>query len=488
MTDLEYSILNNTICDNPGPVYVYTTLRTDFVKFAVALNNDCLTHLTDVTAANNKPGVVIIGTLHEPDAHCVQNLGSAHTVIDTVQLYTQYVTPSNGEYYSLEHNQLLPQFEISEKRNNTIRESYSNMFEENNIDDYYLIYGGPQHSYSFTRHPAAETFAAVDAAIANNYRKIMFWNPDEPLTIGFLDKAQRIAEQYPQLEWYYLSAGSHTQAVYNDICDHKGWNKIFKLVEANTLETCSTEDLLQDYNFFANRQYTAQDKTSLFLCYNKAMRYHRLAIVDSILELGLLDRSLVSLNTTPEQLLSIVEGYDNGILKEKLPSLVKHINNLPMRLDIDKFAETGESSPGPVSNEITQHIDSSYFSVVTETMFLHNRTNMIGELDMYATPFLTEKTYRCMAYKQPFILVAYPGMLDTLKQQGYKTFSPYIDETYDTVVNDDERLEAIKHEMLRLSLLSHCELAQLVNNVQHILEHNFNVLANKRISHSLKDL
>lgn len=489
MIDLDYSILKTTICNNPGPVYVYTTLRTDFIETVVALNNDSLIHLTDIDAANNKPGVVIIGKLHNHDAHNVQNLSSAHTIIDTVKLYTEYAIPGNGEYYSLEHNQLVAQFELSQKRDDAeIRDSYSNVFEDNNISDYYLIYGGPQHSYSFTRQPASEIFADVEYAIANNYNKIMFWNPDEPLTIGFLDKAQRIASQYPQLEWHYLSAGWHTQSVYNNICEQKGWEKIFKLTEANTLETCSTEDLLKDYDFFANRQYTAQGKHKLFLCYNKAMRYHRLAIVDRVLELGLLDRSLVSLNITPEQLTSIVEGYDHGILKEKLPSLLKHINNLPMRLDINEFDVTGESSPGPVSNEITQHIDCSYFSVVTETMFLHNRTNMIGELDMYATPFLTEKTYRCMAYKQPFILVTYPGMLATLKQQGYKTFSPYINETYDTVVDDDERLEAIKHEMLRLSLLTQSELEQLVNNVQDILEHNFNVLANKRISHSLKDL
>jgi hypothetical protein len=46
---------------------------------------------------------------------------------------------------------------------------------------------------------------------------------------------------------------------------------------------------------------------------------------------------------------------------------------------------------------------------------------------------LTEKALRPIACGQPFILAATPGSLQYLRSYGFKTFSGYIDETYDTI-------------------------------------------------------
>jgi hypothetical protein len=47
--------------------------------------------------------------------------------------------------------------------------------------------------------------------------------------------------------------------------------------------------------------------------------------------------------------------------------------------------------------------------------------------------------------------MARPYCLRVLREQGYKTFSPYIDESYDTIENDDLRFEAIVKEIKRLN-------------------------------------
>ena len=51
--------------------------------------------------------------------------------------------------------------------------------------------------------------------------------------------------------------------------------------------------------------------------------------------------------------------------------------------------------------------------------------------DVLEYPFITEKTYRNIKYKKPFILMGNQYLLQVLLKLGYKTFHPLIDESYD---------------------------------------------------------
>jgi hypothetical protein len=66
-----------------------------------------------------------------------------------------------------------------------------------------------------------------------------------------------------------------------------------------------------------------------------------------------------------------------------------------------------------------------------------------------------------------------------LKKLGYKTFSPYINEHYDTIKNDEERLTAVWSEVERLCAFSDEEWLEWQNGIIDIVEHNYNVLINK---------
>ena len=39
--------------------------------------------------------------------------------------------------------------------------------------------------------------------------------------------------------------------------------------------------------------------------------------------------------------------------------------------------------------------------------------------------------------------MGYPGLLKYLRSTGYKTFHPYIDETYDTIDDDEIRYQFV---------------------------------------------
>lgn len=59
--------------------------------------------------------------------------------------------------------------------------------------------------------------------------------------------------------------------------------------------------------------------------------------------------------------------------------------------------------------------------------------------------FLTEKTYKCIKFGQPFVLIAPPGALACLRDQGYRVFDHVIDNSYDIIIDNLERWKAIKH-------------------------------------------
>lgn len=66
---------------------------------------------------------------------------------------------------------------------------------------------------------------------------------------------------------------------------------------------------------------------------------------------------------------------------------------------------------------------------------------------------LTEKILRPIACGHPFILAAGPGSLAKLRSYGFCTFSPYIDESYDEIQNDQERIAAIIKSMQKFKEL-----------------------------------
>lgn len=86
----------------------------------------------------------------------------------------------------------------------------------------------------------------------------------------------------------------------------------------------------------------------------------------------------------------------------------------------------------------------------------------------------TEKVWRPITFKQPFIVLSCPGYLKGLQDLGYKTFSPFIDESYDSIKDDSLRMLKVLGEIQRLSLLSPQEQKSFLLNVDEICQHNYN--------------
>lgn len=84
---------------------------------------------------------------------------------------------------------------------------------------------------------------------------------------------------------------------------------------------------------------------------------------------------------------------------------------------------------------------NSYCHIVLETLF---------DVDQSGGAFITEKTYKCIKFGQPFVIAGGPGSLQALRDSGYRTFDHAIDNGYDTIEDNTQRWFAIRNALEKI--------------------------------------
>ena len=97
---------------------------------------------------------------------------------------------------------------------------------------------------------------------------------------------------------------------------------------------------------------------------------------------------------------------------------------------------------------------------------------IVAETDILTTNWITEKTVKNLYIGKPFIVMGGPEILDKIRSFGFQTFSPWIDESYDTITNSYQRLAAIKREIDRIASLTPTEIQEIHRQLLPIIEHN----------------
>jgi hypothetical protein len=133
-------------------------------------------------------------------------------------------------------------------------------------------------------------------------------------------------------------------------------------------------------------------------------------------------------------------------------------NNLPHTLDCEKLSNFNNVNGWCDSN--TLQYDNSYFYIASETY-------MTGQFK-----FVTEKIFKPIANFQPFVFLSFPGALKELKHLGFKTFHPYIDESYDDEQDEIKRFNLIYSEIERLCSMGIKQLHDWYWKMEDILIYN----------------
>lgn len=155
-----------------------------------------------------------------------------------------------------------------------------------------------------------------------------------------------------------------------------------------------------------------------------------------------------------------VDYFDNENLKI-INDAGDSINNLlPIRGfdDIPNYAAVPENI-----------IANTYLSIITETFF--------------TSPILiSEKIFNAMMYNHVFIYVGPVYGLAYLKSLGFKTFGNIINEDYDNIEDNAQRLYAVTTEINNFLNKSLSEIQELYEQNLDIINHNRNLVENTEIN------
>jgi len=119
---------------------------------------------------------------------------------------------------------------------------------------------------------------------------------------------------------------------------------------------------------------------------------------------------------------------------------------------------------------IETHYDLFYYVPTKDRVYRRN----------LAPSSITEKTNKPIACCKPFIAFSTPYFLEDVHHLGFETFSPYIDESYDTETDNQKRLNMIVDEIKRITNLSADEYSTLVENCHSIAVRNQQKLLSKK--------
>jgi hypothetical protein len=332
------------------------------------------------------------------------------------------------------------------------------------------IYAGAQVPYSFKTRTIESVIDEIIHYYQVGMRIFIFENLSEGVMIPDLDKISTISERVsdlPDISILYWCGDYNAELSVN-----RHFND--KPVSFKTIGVSHFEYMGHTYPLY-DKEYVVGTRSKKFLCFNKVHRQHRIDFLNYVVQNNLLDDSYFSFDREGG-----VGDLEQLIACGKYEGIKTILNQLPLVLN--KTPE--RANPVDIIEDDHKYFENSYFSVITETLFYDPTTvnakygHSLHVVDTYLGNFLSEKTFKAIRMKHPFVMIGPPNSLAFLKSKGYKSFDLFIDESYDTIHDDIQRMQKICTEVNRLCNLPHEELVKFTEYAKDIVEHNYNVLCN----------
>ena len=238
-----------------------------------------------------------------------------------------------------------------------------------------------------------------------------------------------------------------------------------KIMWFSLFENTGRDTILQRSAFPTMEKKRKYSKKYLNL--NRRWRLHRPLMVTLLYDRGLLDDGYVSLAPSDDNL-DWKKVWNRLQTKHKDHKEISRV--LKRSADVQQLPSMYLDEEDLVTNRaehqqsIHKYYQETYFSVISETTFYEN------------VPFLSEKIFKCIAMGHPFVLIGSPNTLQYLKELGYRTYHPYINEDYDKIEDHGDRAIAIVNEIERLCNLKGSEFRNWHAKVREIAQYNYRVL------------
>jgi len=365
-----------------------------------------------------------------------------------------------------------------------------------------FLYAGANQEWCIDRVPYTDVINYVTEQLAQGKNRVIFVNSDEAVLPSSVQKCHRIIRHFSDLPahtWFYVTGSIDGEETYRNYCAHIDEEPLLNIISGYRFEGVakSTVQLeVQPSELCISRKElmeidsSPRIKLKNFVCFNRMTRWHRVQLLSYCLENNLVDDAYYSFDfSTADTGYDVRERwnpdstdhdeFDGGYLREWMDSwppssaIYNHWHKFPLVLNRTQERE----NPVQLCSADVKYHKHSYFSVVPETTF-HKSLGVPGaptSMNHTDGVFISEKIYKPIAYKHPFIVASTAGYLTQLRRCGYKTFHPFIDESYDNEVDDHKRMMMICEEISRLCAQTDEQWLEFLSSVQQTVEHNLTV-------------
>lgn len=344
----------------------------------------------------------------------------------------------------------------------------------------YNIHSHYENILSYTKSIIAQTTLAylhpfgstkpenIEILASGGSGPLLFCYDQEPLLEDFNDKlfyrSWKITDDYGNSKQAILLNTERHSAIKNKILNKFGF------IDCNYFfHAFAAADWYRGYRYSAEiipldqRQFKKK-----FITFNRltgGARSYRSIFVAELIKHNLIDQGYVSYSLNCPQHGQYNKNLYATIDQYKLPyqyvnECVKALQTLNSSLVIDSYGDIIQNDSQTL-NAIS-YMTSSFLHVVTETCFWENKTH------------LTEKIFKPIVAKQPFVLLGCVNNLAYLRSYGFKTFDSFWNEDYDSIEDPVLRLQAVVQIVKQICSLNNSELRQLLDNMSNVIEHNYN--------------
>lgn len=283
----------------------------------------------------------------------------------------------------------------------------------------------------------------------------------------FADVWEWIEENNLHNRVLYISSSCNVEELYNNWCYQ---NRIYANMESVWYGFFATW-LLRDRimcGVESNLPIAQYNGGKRYMCLNRRPHPHRILLLTLLERFKLIDKGAVSMPRNFSEVEIVWEDeawdikYQWNMLKDRFNGHIDALENnfqslydkLPLIADTENFAFN-----------YALNINSDYYkdypiNVISETLFFSE------------SAFASEKIWKPILLGQIFLPMASQYYLQSLRSLGFKTFSPYIDEEYDLMVDPIERAFGVVRSLKKILALSEDEFKTLLVNCKPILEHN----------------
>lgn len=324
-------------------------------------------------------------------------------------------------------------------------------------------------------YPCPDVFKSFGSAILNeiingNAYLMLNHQCESHTNIFFIKLYQKLETgmSIPFNKIIYMVGAADAEAEYRKFVNNNNIPKdqqINIIYSHHVYKRFHTDDSLEFFNYDKSVK-----KEKKFLSLNRKGHDHRVLLVSALVSAGLLEHGYVSLGVFPEEL-PVADHQLHNLTRDELN--MNYINTgfktirdkLPLQIDeVNLGVNLFQTTSLPIA-----FYQKSCFSLVSSTCALEHQEKSVG---------FTEKEVRPILARHPFIIYNLSGALSHLKNMGFLTFEPWFDESYDLETNDRKRLEKIIKEVTRLSNISFEDWEIMLNEMQPILDHNYNRMVN----------